>query len=149
MSTEFEKAVMEKLDLMCKDIAYLKKDVAELKEDVAILKTDVAELKEDVTILKTEVTGLKKNVEKLNKQVKELTDDTLILKDEVFNTVKPTLKSIEQKLDIMADINIPKILNNQTRNHSEMIRKIDRYQKENELEHSRLNYEICKLKANA
>ncbi len=142
MSTEFEKLVIEKLER-------LDSGIKELKEDVTILKTEVAELKEDVTILKTEVAGLKKNVDKLNKQVKELTDDTLILKDEVFNTVKPTLKSIEQKLDIMVDINIPKILNNQTRNHIEVVRKIDRYQKENELEHSRLNYEICKLKANA
>ena len=29
------------------------------------------------------------------------------------------------------------------------MKKLDQYEKQNELEHSRLNYEICKLKAHA
>lgn len=126
MSVEFEKAVMQKLDLMCNDISELKKDVSELK-------TDVSKLKTDITILK--------------KGLKEVKEDTQMLKNEVFNVIKPSLNSIEQKVDIMVNINTARILQNQTNNHKEIIKKIDKYEKNNELEHSRLNYEICKLKA--
>ena len=191
MSVEFEKAVMQKLDLMCndiselktdvfglkkdvselktdvsglkKDVSELKTDVSGLKKDVSELKTDVSGLKKDVSQLKTEVTDIKKDVLKLNKEVsviktnivtlkkglKEVKEDTEVLKNEVFNVIKPSLNSIEQKVDIMVNVNTARILQNQTINHSEIIKKFEKYEKVNELEHSRLDYEICKLKANA
>lgn len=162
-SDEFQKFTIEKLNKLDSDVGELKTDVAELKTDVTVLKKDVAELKTDVTVLKkdvaelkTDVTVLKKDVSKLKtdvtilkKEVKNISSDTSMLKNEVFNVVKPTLKSIEQKVDIMTNINTARILDNQAKNHKELMRKIEQYEKENELEHSRLNYEICKLKANA
>ena len=142
MSAEFEKAVMQKLDLMCNDIS-------ELKTDVSGLKKDVAELNKEVSVIKTNITTLKKGL-------KEVKEDTEMLKNEVFNVVKPTLSSIEQKVDIMVNINTARILEGQTRNskeqnrnHIELMEKLEEYEKNNELEHSRLNYEICKLKVHA
>ena len=163
MSTEFEVLVIKKLDLMINDISELKADVAILKEemtevkaDIAELKTDVAILKEEMTEVKTDVAILKKDalklktqVSKLNKQVSILKEDVSVLKIEVFNNINPTLQSIEQKVDIMLNINTATIINNQTDNYKQQMKKLDEYDKRNELEHSRLNYEICKLKANA
>lgn len=142
MSAEFEKIVLQKLDSMEADIKELKQDVTVLKQDVTVLKEDVAELKQDVTGLKTNVTTLKK-------ELKEVKEDVSVLKNEVFNVIKPTLEIINEKVDIMININTAKILDGQTRNYKEQIKMLRDYENKNALEHSRMNYEICKLKANA
>ena len=163
MSAEFEKIVLQKLDSMEADIKELKQDVAELKQDVTVLKQDVtvlkqdvtvlkedvAELKQDVTVLKQDVAGLKTNVTTLKKELKEVKEDVSVLKNEVFNVIKPTLEIINEKVDIMININTAKILDGQTRNYKEQIKMLRDYENKNALEHSRMNYEICKLKANA
>ena len=156
MSAEFEKIVLQKLDSMEADIKELKQDVAELKQDVTVLKEDVAELKQDVTVLKEDVTGLKQdvaglktNVTTLKKELKEVKEDIGVLKNEVFNVIKPTLEIINEKVDIMININTAKILDGQTRNYKVQIKMLRDYENKNALEHSRMNYEICKLKANA
>lgn len=135
MSAEFEKIVLQKLDSMEADIKELKQDVAELKQDVTVLKQDVA--------------GLKTNVTTLKKELKEVKEDVSVLKNEVFNVIKPTLEIINEKVDIMININTAKILDGQTRNYKEQIKMLRDYENKNALEHSRMNYEICKLKANA
>ena len=156
MSAEFEKIVLQKLDSMEADIKKLKQDVAELKQDVTVLKQDVAELKQDVTVLKEDVAelkqdvaGLKTNVTTLKKELNEVKVDVGVLKNEVFNVIKPTLEIINEKVDIMININTAKILDGQTRNYKEQIKMLRDYENKNALEHSRMNYEICKLKANA
>ena len=135
MSAEFEKIVLQKLDSMEADMKELKQDVAELKQDVTVLKQDVA--------------GLKTNVTTLKKELKEVKEDVSVLKNEVFNVIKPTLEIINEKVDIMININTAKILDGQTRNYKEQIKMLRDYENKNALEHSRMNYEICKLKANA
>ena len=142
MSAEFEKIVLQKLDSM-------EADIKELKQDVTVLKEDVAELKQDVTVLKQDVAGLKTNVTTLKKELKEVKEDVSVLKNEVFNVIKPTLEIINEKVDIMININTAKILDGQTRNYKEQIKMLRDYENKNALEHSRMNYEICKLKANA
>lgn len=149
MSAEFEKIVLQKLDSMEADIKELKQDVTVLKQDVAELKQDVTVLKEDVTGLKQDVAGLKTNVITLKKELKEVKEDVGVLKNEVFNVIKPTLEIINEKVDIMININTAKILDGQTRNYKEQIKMLRDYENKNALEHSRMNYEICKLKANA
>lgn len=121
MSAEFEKIVLQKLDSM-------EADIKELKQDVA---------------------GLKTNVITLKKELKEVKEDVGVLKNEVFNVIKPTLEIINEKVDIMININTAKILDGQTRNYKEQIKMLRDYENKNALEHSRMNYEICKLKANA
>lgn len=149
MSAEFEKIVLQKLDSMEADIKELKQDVTVLKQDVAELKQDVTVLKEDVAELKQDVAGLKTNVTTLKKELKEVKEDVGVLKNEVFNVIKPTLEIINEKVDIMININTAKILDGQTRNYKEQIKMLRDYENKNALEHSRMNYEICKLKANA
>lgn len=92
------------------------------------MEADIKELKQDVTVLK---------------------EDVSVLKNEVFNVIKPTLEIINEKVDIMININTAKILDGQTRNYKEQIKMLRDYENKNALEHSRMNYEICKLKANA
>ena len=92
------------------------------------MEADIKELKQDVTVLK---------------------EDVSVLKNEVFNVIKPTLEIINEKVDIMININTAKILDGQNRNYKEQIKMLRDYENKNALEHSRMNYEICKLKANA
>lgn len=92
------------------------------------MEADIKELKQDVAVLK---------------------EDVSVLKNEVFNVIKPTLEIINEKVDIMININTAKILDGQTRNYKEQIKMLRDYENKNALEHSRMNYEICKLKANA
>ena len=132
MLQEFKK-VNDKLDNIEPDVAILKEDVAGLKQDVAILKEDVSGLKQDVAVLKQDVSGLKQDVSEL----------------------KDRMDRLEYKMDI-SNTNISSILERQNNlsnemkiGHKELLNKFEKYEETNELEHSRLNYEICKLKARA
>lgn len=148
MSSEFEKLMVQEFKKVNNKLDNLDSEVKEIKQDVSVLKQDVVVLKQDVSVLKQDVSMLKTDVRKLKVGMKQLEDDTKLLKKEVLNVVKPTLKSVEQKVDIMTNINTARILNQQSKNHKEILKKIDEYELKNELEHSRLNYEICKLKVN-
>ena len=88
-------------------------------------------------------------LDSMEADIKELKQDVTVLKNEVFNVIKPTLEIINEKVDIMININTAKILDGQTRNYKEQIKMLRDYENKNALEHSRMNYEICKLKVNA
>jgi hypothetical protein len=49
----------------------------------------------------------------------------------------------------MININTARILENQTKNHKEIMERLEKYEIKNELEHKRLDYEISKLKVGA
>ena len=146
MLQEFKK-VNDKLDNIEQDVAILKEDVSGLKQDVAILKEDVSGLKQDVAVLKQDVSGLKQDVAVLKQDVSGLKQDVSELKDR--------MDRLEYKMDI-SNTNISSILERQNNlsneikiGHKELLNKFEKYEETNELEHSRLNYEICKLKARA
>lgn len=156
MSTEFEKSMIEFKNEMTK----FQKETTEFQKEMIKFQKAVMQkldlMNNDISELKTDVSGLKTNVTALKKGLKEVKEDTKMLKNEVFNVIKPSLNSIEQKVDIMTNVNTARIIemqiknnNEQNRNHKEVMQKLSQYEKKNELEHSRLNYEICKLKANA
>ena len=146
MSAEFEKIVLQKLNNIEQDVAELKAEMKEVKQDVAELKSEMKEAKQDIVGLKQENESIKTI---MKREFKALKEDVAVLNNEMFNVVKPTIKTINQKLDIMININTAKILEGQTRNYNEQIKLLKQYENKNELEHSKLNYEICKLKANA
>lgn len=146
MLQEFKK-VNDKLDNIEQDVTILKEDVSELKQEVAELKEDVSGLKQDVAILKEDVSGLKQDVAVLKQDVSGLKQDVSELKDR--------MDRLEYKMDI-SNTNISSILERQNNlsneikiGHKELLNKFEKYEETNELEHSRLNYEICKLKARA
>lgn len=146
MLQEFKK-VNDKLDNIEQDVTILKEDVSELKQEVAELKEDVSGLKQDVAILKEDVSGLKQDVTVLKQDVSGLKQDVSELKDR--------MDRLEYKMDI-SNTNISSILERQNNlsneikiGHKELLNKFEKYEETNELEHSRLNYEICKLKARA
>lgn len=160
MLQEFKK-VNNKLDNIEKDVSELKEDVAVLKEDVAVLKEDVSGLKEDVAVLKKDVSGLKEDVAVLKEDVSGLKEDVAVLKEDVSGLkedvtgLKNRMDRLEYKMDI-SNANISSMLERQNDlsneikiGHKELLNKFEKYEEENELEHSRLNYEICKLKARA
>ncbi len=146
MLQEFKK-VNDKLDNIEQDVTILKEDVSELKQEVAELKEDVSGLKQDVAVLKEDVSGLKQDVAVLKQDVSGLKQDVSELKDR--------MDRLEYKMDI-SNTNISSILERQNNlsneikiGHKELLNKFEKYEETNELEHSRLNYEICKLKARA
>lgn len=81
-------------------------------------------------------------LDSMEADIKELKQDVTVLKNEVFNVIKPTLEIINEKVDIMININTAKILDGQTRNYKEQIKMLRDYENKNALEHSRMNYEI-------
>ena len=56
-------------------------------------------------------------LDSMKADIKELKQDITVLKNEVFNVIKPTLEIINEKVDIMININTAKILDGQTRNY--------------------------------
>lgn len=153
MLQEFKK-VNDKLDNIEQDVTILKEDVSELKQEVAELKEDVSGLKQDVAILKEDVSGLKQDVAILKEDVSSLKQDVAVLKQDV-SELKDRMDRLEYKMDI-SNTNISSILERQNNlsneikiGHKELLNKFEKYEETNELEHSRLNYEICKLKARA
>ena len=160
MLQEFKK-VNDKLDNIEQDVTLLKEDVSELKQEVTELKEDVSVLKQDVAILKEDVSGLKQDVAVLKQDVSGLKQDVAVLKQDVsglkqdVSELKDRMDRLEYKMDI-SNTNISSILERQNNlsneikiGHKELLNKFEKYEETNELEHSRLNYEICKLKARA
>ena len=126
MSENFEKLMLQEFKKVNNKLDNIEKDVSELKEDVAVLKEDVAVLKEDVSGLKEDVTGLKNRMDRLE------------YKMDISNANISSV--LERQNDLSNEIKI---------GHKELLNKFEKYEEVNELEHSRLNYEICKLKARA
>ncbi len=64
--------IVERLDVLEKDVKELKQDVNVLKQDVNVLKQDVNVLKQDVNVLKQDVNVLKQDVNVLKQDVNVL-----------------------------------------------------------------------------
>ena len=62
---EETKMILEKLDLIGRDVSELKQDVSGLKQDVSELKQDVSVLKQDVSDLKERMTNVEEEQKKL------------------------------------------------------------------------------------
>ena len=101
-------------------------------------------LKTQVKTLNTEVSGLKKQFKNLNRKVNILTRDVKVLDTRVGN-LEETTKRIDKRLDDTININIAKILNEQTMMRKEMNEKFDRVILQNNREHKELAYQIAKL----
>lgn len=72
------------------------------------------------------------------------------------NNLENKVDDLQKQMNIIKNVNLAAILNKQiqnnneqNKNHKELIKRLEKYEKNNKLEHSRLNYEICKIKANA
>ena len=126
MSEDFEKLMLQEFKKVNNKLDNIEQDVTELKQDVAVLKEDVAVLKDDVSGLKEDVTGLKNRMDRLE------------YKMDISNANISSM--LERQNDLSNEIKI---------GHKELLNKFEKYEETNELEHSRLNYEICKLKARA
>lgn len=71
-----------------------------------------------------------------------------------FEEITEKLNGLETKMDTIANVNIARILNEQTRHnieqdkkHQEVISKIEEYENNNEKEHKEFRYEINSLKS--
>ena len=83
------------------------------------------------------------NVEKcLNAKV----DNVKTELNEKFDSVNGRLDRLENKVDIMANVNVAKILEQQTQMRQELNNKIDQYMLQNNLEHKKFDYQIEKKK---
>ena len=134
----------ERLDGLETQVGTLTKEVGGLKTQVNTLNTEVGGLKTQVNTLNTEVSGLKKQFKNLNKKVNILTRDVKVLDTRVGN-LEETTQRIDKRLDDTININIAKILNEQTMMRKEMNEKFDRVILQNNREHKELAYQIAKL----
>lgn len=89
-------------------------------------------------------TMTKSEFDKLNKIVDVLEDKVKVI-DEKFDK---KFDEIDSKLNIMSNINIPKILEHQVETRKELNEKIDKLILQNNLEHKQFAYQIAKLEMN-
>lgn len=89
-------------------------------------------------------TMTKSEFDKLNKRVDVLEDKVKVI-DEKFDK---KFDEINSKLNIMSNINIPKILEYQVETRKEFNEKIDKLILQNNLEHKQFAYQIAKLEMN-
>ena len=89
-------------------------------------------------------TMTKSEFDKLNKRVDVLEDKVKVI-DEKFDK---KFDEIDSKLNIMSNINIPKILEYQVETRKEINEKIDKLILQNNLEHKQFAYQIAKLEMN-
>ena len=115
-----------------------------LETQVDTLTKEAGGLKTQVNTLNTEVGGLKKQFKNLNKKVNILTRDVKALDTRIGN-LEETTQRIDKRLDDTININIAKILNEQTMMRKEMNEKFDRAILQNNREHKELAYQIAKL----
>ena len=93
-----------------------------LETQVDTLTKEAGGLKTQVNTLNTEVGGLKKQFKNLNKKVNILTRDVKALDTRIGN-LEETTQRIDKRLDDTININIAKILNEQTMMRKEMDKK--------------------------
>ena len=108
------------------------------------MNTEVDGLKTQVKTLNTEVVGLKKQFKGINKKVNILVRDVKILDTRVWN-LEETTQRIDKRLDNTININIAKILKEQTIMRKEINERFDRLILQNNKEHKELAYQIAKL----
>ena len=89
-------------------------------------------------------TMTKSEFDKLNKRVDVLEDKVKVI-DEKFDK---KFDEINSKLNIISNINIPKILEHQVETRKELNEKIDKLILQNNLEHKQFAYQIAKLEMN-
>lgn len=89
-------------------------------------------------------TMTKSEFDKLNKRVDVLEDKVKVI-DEKFDK---KFDEIDSKLNIMSNINIPKILEYQVETRKELNEKNDKLILQNNLEHKQFAYQIAKLEMN-
>ena len=93
------------------------------------------------------ISNLEQNVTELKQDVSRL--------NERMDRLEEKMDRLEERMDI-SNTNMASMLERQNNlseqmktEHKELLLKIEDNEKQNELEHSKLNYEICKLKARA
>lgn len=126
MSENFEKIMLQELKNANNKLDNIDIKMTNLEQDVTDLKQDVTGLKQDVTGLKQDIAGLEERMDRLE------------YKMDISNTNIASM--LERQNDLAEQMKI---------GHKELLDKFEDYEKINELEHSRLDYEICKLKVHA
>lgn len=126
MSENFEKIMLQELKNANNKLDNIDIKMTNLEQDVTGLKQDVTGLKQDVTGLKQDIAGLEERMDRLE------------YKMDISNTNIASM--LERQNDLAEQMKI---------GHKELLDKFEDYEKINELEHSRLDYEICKLKVHA
>ena len=62
--------------------------------------------------------------------------------NERFDKVEARFEGIENKLDVITNVNLAQILNEQTRTRIELNKKLENYIAKNELEHKKIEYAL-------
>ena len=65
--------------------------------------------------------------------------------EEGFAKADKRFENLENKIDIVTNVNLAQILNEQTRTRNEITKKLDEYITKNEFEHKRFDYKLAEL----
>ena len=137
---EETKMILEKLDLIGRDVSELKQDVSGLKQDVSGLKQDVSGLKQDVSGLKQDVSELKQDVSVLKQDISDLKERMTNVEEEQKKLRFILENETNKKIDIIGD------------GHVDLVRRLDearelqRDKEEMKLQILNLNIDMRKVK---
>lgn len=102
-------------------------------------------LEEILEKIQNELVEIKANTKELNKKIDKVEENLNARIDIVEEKLNGRMDSIENKMDIMANVNIARILENQIEMRKELNNKIDHYILQNNLEHKKFAYQIARL----
>ena len=115
------------------------------------VRTDINRLEENVASLNEKTDRLEKNVDKLNETTARLEENVASLNEktdrleENFDNLNERTGILEEKMDVMANVNLAKILEQQTEMRKELNEKMDKYMLQNNLEHKQFAFQIARL----
>ena len=128
-------------------------ELGEIKTDIKEVSTKTDRLEENVQKLNEKTDRLEENVERLNVKtdkletdVKELHTKTDRLEENVKQLNVKT-ENLDKKVNTMANVNLAKILEQQTLMRQELNDKINQYMLRNNLEHKQYAYQIANLES--
>ena len=114
-------------------------ELGEIKTDIKEVSTKTDRLEENVQKLNEKTDRLEENVERLNVKTDRL--------EENVEQLNVKTENLDKKVNTMANVNLAKILEQQTLMRQELNDKINQYMLRNNLEHKQYAYQIANLES--
>ena len=133
------KEVSTKTDRLEENVQKLNEKTDRLEENVERLNVKTDKLETDVKELHTKTDRLEENVERLNVKTDRL--------EENVEQLNVKTENLDKKVNTMANVNLAKILEQQTLMRQELNDKINQYMLRNNLEHKQYAYQIANLES--
>lgn len=117
-----------------------------LEELWKMTKAELDKLNTKIDKLESKVNQMEQKVDQID-AIKEKVDQIDAIKEKVgqIDGIKQKVDELQEKMDIMTNVNLAKILEHQVETRKELNDKLDRFILQNNLEHKQFAYQIAQL----